>query len=263
VDVVFEHVSKVWGEGSGRAVQAVRDIYHTTKSGTFTCFIGPSGCGKSTLLEMAAGLSPPSSGQVYGYDSGARKKEDLSGKAIMVWQTLNLFPWRTVLENVAFGLEVRGGKAVAREEAARGWIKRMGLGGFEESYPHELSGGMRQRVALARALILDPPVLLMDEPFAALDAQTKMLMQQDLLNLYDETDKTFLFVTHSIDEALLLGDEVVVMSARPGTVLEVISVHLERPRTFEMTHSAEFGELFDKTYSLLRAEVMRAMEIQT
>ena len=152
----------------------------------------------------------------------------------MVWQNLNLFPWRSVIDNVAFGLEMRGVAKAARYERARALIASVGLRGFERHLPGQLSGGMRQRVALARALIMERPILLMDEPFAALDAQTKIVMQEELLRIFDRTRKTILFVTHAIEEAILLGDEVVVMTARPGRIKEVIPVDLPRPRSHEM-----------------------------
>jgi NitT/TauT family transport system ATP-binding protein len=180
----------------------------------------------------------------------------------MVWQNLNLFPWRSVIDNVAFGLEMRGISRNERHERARALIASVGLRGFENHLPGQLSGGMRQRVALARALIMERPILLMDEPFAALDAQTKIVMQEELLRIFDQTHKTVLFVTHAIEEAILLGDEVVVMTARPGRIKEVIPVDLPRPRSLEMINSPKFGALFDRTFHLIREEVMRAMEQQ-
>jgi NitT/TauT family transport system ATP-binding protein len=181
----------------------------------------------------------------------------------MVWQNLNLFPWRSVIDNVAFGLEMRGMRRVERYERARGLIASVGLQGFENHRPGQLSGGMRQRVALARALIMERPIMLMDEPFAALDAQTKIVMQEELLRIFDATHKTVLFVTHAIDEAILLGDEVVVMTARPGRIKEVIAVDLPRPRSLEMINSPQFGGLFDRVFHLIRDEVMKTMQQQT
>jgi len=181
---------------------------------------------------------------------------------VMVWQNLNLFPWRTVMDNVAFGLEMRGIARSEREARARALIASVGLRGFENHRPGQLSGGMRQRVALARALIMERPILLMDEPFAALDAQTKIVMQEELLRIFDATQKTILFVTHAIEEAILLGDEVVVMTARPGRIKEVIAVDLPRPRSLELVNTPEFGALFDRTFHLIREEVMTAMAQQ-
>jgi len=179
-----------------------------------------------------------------------------------VWQTLNLFPWRSVIDNVAFGLEMRGVAKAARYERARALIASVGLRGFERHLPGQLSGGMRQRVALARALIMERPILLMDEPFAALDAQTKIVMQEELLRIFDRTRKTILFVTHAIEEAILLGDEVVVMTARPGRIKDVIPVDLPRPRSHEMVAAKEFGALFDRTFHLIREEVTKTMAQQ-
>jgi NitT/TauT family transport system ATP-binding protein len=181
----------------------------------------------------------------------------------MVWQTLNLFPWRSVLDNVAFGLEMHGVAKRERHERSRALIASVGLAGFEDYLPGQLSGGMRQRVALARALVLERPILLMDEPFAALDAQTKSVMQEELARIFERTQKTVLFVTHAIEEAILLGDEVVVMSARPGRIKEVLPVDLPRPRSPEMVSSRAFGALFDRAFHLIREEVMASMAQQT
>jgi NitT/TauT family transport system ATP-binding protein len=180
----------------------------------------------------------------------------------MVWQNLNLFPWRSVIDNVAFGLEMRGVPRAKRYERSRALLASVGLRGFENHLPGQLSGGMRQRVALARALIMERPIMLMDEPFAALDAQTKIVMQEELLKIFDATHKTILFVTHAIEEAILLGDEVVVMTARPGRIKEVILVDLPRPRSLEMVNSKEFGSLFDRAFHLIREEVTKAMSQQ-
>jgi len=180
----------------------------------------------------------------------------------MVWQNLNLFPWRSALDNVAFGLEVQGMPKAKRQEQATALLGSVGLRGFEGHLPGQLSGGMRQRVALARALILERPIMLMDEPFGALDAQTKIVMQEELLRLFDETPKTIIFVTHAIEEAILLGDEVIVMTARPGHIKEVLTVDLPRPRSLEMVNSKAFGALFDRAFHLIREEVMTSMAQQ-
>jgi len=180
----------------------------------------------------------------------------------MVWQSLNLFPWRSVLDNVAFGLETQGVPKRERHERSRALISSVGLAGFEHYLPGQLSGGMRQRVALARALVLERPILLMDEPFAALDAQTKIIMQEELARVFDRTHKTVLFVTHAIEEAILLGDEVIVMTARPGRIKEVLAVDLPRPRTLEMVSTPAFATLFDRAFHLIREEVMTSMAQQ-
>jgi NitT/TauT family transport system ATP-binding protein len=180
----------------------------------------------------------------------------------MVWQNLNLFPWRSVIDNVAFGPEMQGMGKAARYQRARALISSVGLRGFERHLPAQLSGGMRQRVALARALIMERPILLMDEPFAALDAQTKIVMQEELLRIFDQTHKTIIFVTHAIEEAILLGDEVVVMTARPGRIKDVIAIDLARPRSLELVNSREFGALFDRAFHLIREEVTKTIAEQ-
>ncbi len=262
MDVVVEDVTQIWGEKRTQVV-ALDRFSHRFRSRRFSCLLGPSGCGKSTLIQIVGGLESATSGTVRIHDSGKDDSQrPLGADSVMVWQNLNLFPWRSVIDNVAFGLEMRGISRNERYERARALIGSVGLRGFENHLPGQLSGGMRQRVALARALIMERSILLMDEPFAALDAQTKIVMQEELLRIFDQTRKTVLFVTHAIEEAILLGDEVVVMTARPGRIKEVIPVDLPRPRSLEMINSPEFGALFDRTFHLIREEVMRAMEQQ-
>jgi ABC-type nitrate/sulfonate/bicarbonate transport system ATPase subunit len=222
----------------------------------FVCLLGPSGCGKSTVLNVIAGFVSPASGDCRvdgapvtapGVDRG------------VVFQDSNIFPWLTVRQNVAFGPGLRAGRRDPRRLAAVDEIiERVGLAGFTDALPLELSGGMRQRVGIARVLVNDPPVLLMDEPFGALDAQTRIIMQELLLELWETQRKTVLFVTHDIDEALLLGDRVVVMSARPGRVTEQLRVPLPRPRNYAMTSTPEFLELKAHLFDSLHAEAVRA-----
>lgn len=264
MDVIVENVSRVWGGDAGQpTVTALGGFSHVFRSGRFSCILGPSGCGKSTLAQIVGGLEAASSGTIRIEDPNRRDvSRPLGPDSIMVWQNLNLFPWRTVLDNVSFGLEVAGVPRAERDARARVLIASVGLRGFENHLPRQLSGGMRQRVALARALIMERPILLMDEPFAALDAQTKIVMQEELLRIFDATHKTVLFVTHAIDEAILLGDEVIVMTARPGRVKEVIPVDLPRPRTLEVIGTPEFGKLFDRAFHLIREEVSKAMAEQ-
>jgi NitT/TauT family transport system ATP-binding protein len=266
MEISVDHLTKVWGhpEDDG-AVVALRDLSHTFRSERITCVIGPSGCGKSTMLEIIGGIEQPTSGQVRITDPanpGARYK---SGEhSVMVWQNFNLLPWRTVLQNVVLGLEARGVGKVEREEQARLMLDRVGLAHFVDKRPGQLSGGMRQRVALARSLVVEPKVLLLDEPFGALDAQTRLLMQEELLRLVEGTGRTVIFVTHSIEEALLLGDDVVVMSARPATIVDQFDVPLPRPRKIaEHRHEPVFGELFDRAYEQLRVQVQRATELES
>jgi NitT/TauT family transport system ATP-binding protein len=262
MDVVVEAVSQIWGEESTQ-VKALERFSHHFRSGRFSCLLGPSGCGKSTLIQIVGGLEPATDGRVRVQDpQQAYIQRPLGADSVMVWQNLNLFPWRSVIDNIAFGLEMRGISRADRYRRANALIASVGLRGFERHLPGQLSGGMRQRVALTRALIMERPILLMDEPFAALDAQTKIVMQEELLKIFDQTHKTVLFVTHAIEEAILLGDEVVVMTARPGRIKEVIPVDLPRPRSLEMVSSKEFGALFDRTFHLIREEVTAAMAQQ-
>ena len=261
MDVVAEDVTQIFGGPHG--VVALDRFSHHFHSRRFACILGPSGCGKSTLIQIVGGLEPATGGTVRIQEPARPEiSRPLGADSVMVWQNLNLFPWRSVIDNIAFGLEMRGMPRKQRYERARALIASVGLRGFENHLPGQLSGGMRQRVALARALIMERPILLMDEPFAALDAQTKIVMQEELLRIFDATHKTVLFVTHAIEEAILLGDEVVVMTARPGRIKEVIEVELPRPRSLEMVNSKEFGALFDRVFHLIREEVMKAMAQQ-
>ena len=218
-------------------ITALRDINFRTHRREFVCVIGPSGCGKSTLIRILAGLESPSSGSVL-----------LDGKAVcgpgpdrgMVFQGYTLFPWLTVKKNVMFGLEMSGRGKVAAEEEAMQWIDLVGLGKFAHSYPHQLSGGMKQRVAIARALANQPRILLMDEPFGALDAQTRARMQAYLMEIWQNIDITILFITHDLDEAVYLADRILVLKAHPGEVNELIEVPVPQPRTPEQFLSPEF-----------------------
>lgn len=233
-----------------REVVALDKANLEVRDGEFLTLLGPSGCGKSTLLQIIAGLETASAGSV-----------DFSGKrtatgpmTTMVWQRYALFPWRTIQQNVVFGCEMRGMARRERFERAAHFIDTVGLKGFEDAFPHELSGGMQQRVALARALCNDPEILLMDEPLAALDAQTRAVMQVELLRIWDLYKKTVVYVTHSIDEAVLLGDRIAVMSARPGRVKEVIDVTLPRPRTLDMITTSAFHSLADRAWTSIKEE---------
>ncbi|AXK81454.1 ABC transporter ATP-binding protein [Pseudolabrys taiwanensis] len=260
MEIVVDNLIQVFGEAPND-VLALERVSHRFPSQRFTCILGPSGCGKSTLAQIVGGIEPFTSGTVtVGAAGGAA--QPLGTHSVMMWQHLNLFPWRSVIDNVAFGLEVQGVAKAERYERARALIAMVGLRGFEAHRPPQLSGGMRQRVALARALIMERPILLMDEPFGALDAQTKIVMQEELVRITEQTNKTVLFVTHAIDEAILLGDEIVVMTARPGRIKEVIKVDLPRPRSQEMVNTPEFGRLYDRALHLIREEVLNAMRQQ-
>jgi NitT/TauT family transport system ATP-binding protein len=247
VQVSARAVSKVFLGESG-PVQALAGMSLDVADGEFVCLCGPSGCGKSTLLRIAGGLETPTAGAV-----AIRPGAEIA----FVFQEHGLFPWLSVLDNAAFGLRMRGVRSRERRAVARRWLGRVGLARFEAAYPHELSGGMRQRLSLARAFAVDPGVLLMDEPLAALDAQTRALLQEELVALWEADRKTVLLVTHSIDEAILLGDRVVVMTDRPGQVKAEFAVDLPRPRT---PAAPRFGELRAEIWELLRAEARAAME---
>jgi NitT/TauT family transport system ATP-binding protein len=264
MDVIVEGVTKVWPGRRAVGVKALDQITHRFASRRFTCLLGPSGCGKSTLIQIIGGLETASIGRVKIIDPASPDVDrSVGADSVMVWQNLNLFPWRSVTDNVAFGLEMIGVARASRYERARSLIASVGLHGFENHLPGQLSGGMRQRVALARALILERPIMLMDEPFAALDAQTKIVMQEELLRIFEETHKTIIFVTHAIEEAILLGDQIVVMTARPGQIKEVIDVDLPRPRSLELIGTRAFGEFFDRAFHLIREEVMKSLVQQT
>ncbi len=216
---------------------ALSGIDLDVERGTFVTIVGPSGCGKSSLLLTIAGLIQPASGKVF---VNGRVVTGPGRDRAMVFQDFALLPWRTVLENVRFSLELHRWTGEDLNDRARRLVTLVGLSGFEQYRPHQLSGGMRQRVGIARALAVDPEILLLDEPFGALDAQTREAMGNELLRIWEQDKKTALFVTHSIDEAIFLGDRVVVMSASPGKIVDMISIELPRPRTIEMMDSAEY-----------------------
>jgi NitT/TauT family transport system ATP-binding protein len=220
--------------------------------------VGPSGCGKSTLLRLVAGLVRPTSGEIW---LDGHQVTDPGADRGMVFQSYTLFPWLTVQGNVEFGPRLRGVPDERRQEVVRRYIQMVGLSGFEHAYPKELSGGMMQRVAIARALANDPEVLLMDEPFGALDAQTRAFMGELLLDIWQKTPKTILFVTHDIDEALFLGDRVYVMTARPGRFRAEVALTLPRPRTLEITTSEEFVEAKRQVLAMIREETARTMDL--
>ena len=250
-------VSKAFVGRGGQATLALRDVDLTVERGTFVSLIGPSGCGKSTLLRIFGGLEQPSSGEMR---SATGPQRGGLPSVAFVFQDYALFPWLSVVDNVAFGLRMAGVGKQERRDRARTWLARMGLAGFERSYPEQLSGGMRQRLSLARAFVTDPDVLLMDEPMAALDAQTRLLLQEDLLKLWEETRKTVVLVTHSLDEALLLGDRVVVMTARPGRIKLDLPVPLPRPRTTSSATGVAFSRMKADLWAALRDEVERSLE---
>jgi NitT/TauT family transport system ATP-binding protein len=242
-------VSQVY-KTSGQDVLAVSDVSFDVKPGRFVVLVGPSGCGKSSLLMMMAGLRHPTSGTILV--SGAPIADPDPNRVGVVFQEPSLFPWLTAEENVEFPLTLRGVAKKDRRARAQEALQLVGLEGFGQRHPHELSGGMKQRVSIARGLVQDPPVLLMDEPFAALDEQTRMTMGDELLRIWAATGKTIVFVTHSLTEAVYLADEVIVMSPRPGRIVDRLEVALPRPRTFEMLSGDVFGSLRDRIWRHIR-----------
>jgi NitT/TauT family transport system ATP-binding protein len=258
VAIQCDEVSLTYSARSGAPIEALRDVTFRVAPRKVTAIIGPSGCGKSTLLQIIRGLMPPSAGQIRFVDENAGGRA-AKPRMATVWQGFNLFPWRTVADNVGFGLELRGMSRQERSGRVRRGLMLVDLAGFDGKYPRQLSGGMRQRVGLARALVMEPDVLLLDEPFGALDAQTRLVLQEQLARLVETTGTTAILVTHSIEEAILLADTILVMTARPGRIAAKIAVDLPRPRTMASTHTPVYSALFDQIYGLLRDEVLKAM----
>ena len=250
-------VTKRFVTPSGSAFTALRDVDLVIEPGKFCAVVGPTGCGKSTTLTMVAGLDRPSAGVVR---VGERPVDGVTAGTSFMFQADALLPWKTVLGNVALGPVFRGVPKRAALTQAREWVRRVGLAGFEDHHPHQLSGGMRKRVSLAAALINEPSILLMDEPFGALDVQTKAIMSNELLGLWEQTTPSVIFVTHDLEEAIALADQVVVMTAGPGTVKAVYEVDLPRPRgaVQEIRFEPRFAELQHQIWAALREEVERA-----
>ncbi|HET7451482.1 MAG TPA: ABC transporter ATP-binding protein [Thermoanaerobaculia bacterium] len=242
--------------GRGAPTEAIADVTFSAADGEFLCVVGPSGCGKTTLLRIVAGLAAPTAGTV------EIAVPDRNGRppTAMVFQDHGLFPWMTVVDNVAYGLESARLQRSERRGRALSLLERFGLAGFAGHYPHELSTGMRQRVAIARALVADAPVLLCDEPFASLDAQTRWLLQGELLALWTSTRKTVLFVTHDIDEAIRMGDRIVVLSGRPARVREIVAPPAARPRENDPETAAASAQVRAHVWSLLRNDARDCLE---
>ena len=265
IKISFQQVRKdfvVRGDNGGPARQftALEDVTLDVRSGEFLALVGPSGCGKSTLLDLLGGLTQPTGGRIL-----------LDGRPIagpardrgIVFQQYALFPWRTAAQNVEFGLDIAGLRAKQRRELALHHLDLVGLSAFADRYPHELSGGMKQRVAIARSLAYNPEVLLMDEPFAALDAQTRETLQGELLRIWRTTGKTIVFITHGIDEAVVLGQRVAIMTSRPGRIKQVVSVPEDlRSETEDVRSLPAFGRIRHEVWSVLREEVLKAQEGQ-
>ncbi len=241
---------------TGGRLLALDNVNLSVEDGEFVCIVGPSGCGKTTFINIADGLLKPTAGKIML--DGKEVMEPGTDRA-MVFQDPCLLPWRTVFKNVIYGLECRGHDGQAEKERARSFIKLVGLGGFEDHYPHELSGGMQQRCNLARALTVDPEILIMDEPFAALDAQTREIMQQELLRIWGAARKTVLFITHQINEAIYLADRVIIFGSRPGRVKDALKVDIPRPRQLSAKRDKKFLEYEDYVWGQIEEEVKKTM----
>jgi NitT/TauT family transport system ATP-binding protein len=244
-----DRVSHVYKSAEG-GVPALSDVSMKVGAGRFIVIVGPSGCGKTSLLMMMAGLRDHTEGTIHVHGAPIPKPDP--ERVGVIFQEASLFPWLTTLDNIEFPLSLRGMPKEERRKRSEPMLSLVGLKGFGERYPHELSGGMKQRVSIARGLVQDPPVLLMDEPFAALDEQTRMTMGHELLRIWETTSKTVVFITHSLTEAVYLADEVYVMSPRPGRMIDHIMVDLPRPRTYEMMATDTFGRLRDRIWQQIR-----------
>ena len=256
--LAIENVQKTFFRAAGNSVagiQVLGGISLSVSEGEFVSVIGPSGCGKSTLLRIVDGLIQPDGGRILV--NGREVRAPGADRAV-VFQYFGLYPWRSVVRNVEFGLELKGVPAAERRRIALDNIGLVGLRGFENHYPHELSGGMRQRVGFARALSLNPEIILMDEPFSSVDEQTRELLQEQLLELWAASNKTILFVTHSIDEAVYMADRIVVMGARPGRIVQEIKIDLPRPRSAAVRAVPRFGEIRAHAWEILKAAMREA-----
>jgi NitT/TauT family transport system ATP-binding protein len=247
--IVLRGLERTFAAKNG-SVHALGPIDLSIEEGEFCCVVGPSGCGKSTMLRILAGLANPSGGEALIWPRNPK-----AVPVAMVFQDYSIYPWKTVAANVALGLDLAHMPKAEKRKRVSTWLEKLRLSEFADAYPATLSGGMRQRVSIARALVVEPEVLLMDEPFAALDAQLRLVMQEELLRLWEADRRTVVFITHSLEEALLLGDRVVVMSARPGRILSDIRVPFSRPRSPELRGEAEFAALQEQVWELLRREV--------
>lgn len=253
--IVIEDVGKSFLDSKKREVTALQNINFSIEEQEFVVLVGPSGCGKSTLLNIVGGLMSPTSGSVYFEGTGGKKP-----KLGIVFQEIALFPWRTVYENVIFGLEENGASKQEQEEKGRHYIEMVGLQGFEGAYPKQLSGGMRQRAGIARALAIEPDLLLMDEPFSALDAQTRTLMQEELLTIWDRTRLSTLYVTHNIQEAVYLADRVIVLSRHPGQIKSIIHIDLPKVGRDQEEYRSRFEQYADQIWQLIRHDAQEALK---
>lgn len=254
--VEISGLTKCYPTREGAPATVLDNIDLQIPAGQFVCIVGASGCGKTTFIKIIDGLTNISSGEV---KIDGRSVTSPGPERGFVFQNDSLFPWRTVRDNVIFGLEMQGKKRADAVRDSQEMIKLVGLSGFGDHYPHELSGGMRQRVNLARALAVDPDVLMMDEPFAALDAQTREIMQRELLKIWEQRKKTVIFITHQIDEAVYLADRVLVFTARPGRIKADIPINFDRPRNLNLKRTPEFTALTGHIWNLIEEEVVRGM----
>jgi len=251
--IEYEHITKqFWSQGS--EVTALQNVSLTVGENEFTSIVGPSGCGKTTLLRLAAGLEDPTAGQTVFRGVPI---DGINTRAGYVTQDSNLYPWMTLRQNVEFPLEIQGVRAGERRDRADEFIRMVGLEGFENHWPYQLSGGMQKRGSIIRTMVYEPSVVLMDEPFGPLDAQTRMVLQHDLLRIWGEKRQTILFITHDLTEAIAMSDKVVVMSARPGTIKAVYDIPISRPRdVFQIHNQAGFTEVYGEIWQTFRSEVV-------
>jgi NitT/TauT family transport system ATP-binding protein len=253
--IVVEQVNKTFVDGRKREVTALQNISFTIEEQEFVVLVGPSGCGKSTLLNIVGGLLSPSSGSVY-FEGLSGKEPNLG----IVFQEIALFPWRTVFDNVVYGLQERGASKQEIQEKGRHYIEMVGLKGFENAYPKQLSGGMKQRAGIARALAIEPDLLLMDEPFSALDAQTRTIMQEELLTIWNRTRLSTLYVTHNIHEAVYLADRVIVLSRHPGRIKSIIKIDLPKIGRDQEQYRLQFEKYADEIWQLIRHDAQEALK---
>ncbi|TBL71091.1 ABC transporter ATP-binding protein [Paenibacillus thalictri] len=254
--IVVDNVEKRFIDAKKHEVTALRNINFAIENQEFVVLVGPSGCGKSTLLNIVGGLMSPTGGEVYFEGLSSGKPPRLG----IVFQEIALFPWRTVYENVIFGLEEQGASKKEQQEKGKHYIEMVGLSGFETAFPKQLSGGMRQRAGIARALAVEPDLLLMDEPFSALDAQTRTLMQEELLAIWNRTRLSTLYVTHNIQEAVYLADRVIVLSRHPGQIKEIIKIDLPKTGRDQDEHRAAFERYADQIWQLIRHDAQEALK---
>jgi len=254
--VVIENVAKTFKDAKGKEVTTLEGIQFSIEEEEFVVLVGPSGCGKSTLLNIVGGLLSPTEGRVF-FEGMKGKREPNVG---IVFQEIALFPWRTVYKNVVFGLEEKGIDTSEQQIIAKKYIEMVGLNGFESAYPKQLSGGMRQRVGIARALAIQPDLLLMDEPFSALDAQTRTIMQEELLDIWNQTRLSTLYVTHNIHEAVYLADRIIILSRRPGRIVKIVNIDLPKISRDREQYRARFDEYVDHIWQLIRHDAQEAIK---